>query len=525
MKWPLTTARERQIALGLLLLWALLFLPHLRTNPNWYGDEGDWMDPSWTLAHGHPRHGPLKVDFLFPYPYPPFFLAINGALLRVFGNDVVVGRALQAATALAGAALLVWVGTQLRDRNFGFLCAAAFLVYPEVVTNFRWVHSHPMAGVITIAAVGFLVRYVHQKRQRDIVWAGLLCSLATATSYWSYGLIFAVIITSLLVNWRHVAIAGVCSLAYLACFSVAYVLVYDDGLVRIFQQVERLTYMTAFVAEQRDTWGGELGRIGGNLLRFCFWTWCETRGSVRFIDPWLACATIGVLLFPSVRFRKWLIVWLVALMFAVFKARNSVSTFTYPATIFLPLMAVGFAGAMVRLNEMARHLAPLKNKTWSYLPAALFLCSLGAVSLHGSLGHFRTKVDALSVQDHRSAEAVMEFVNARTAEDEFVILPFELFWLCEARKAHMVESLAWEGEQVWPFAAPVPRESFWFDCHWRNATYLVLAAGPDEHGIDAQFWLNMNNVRALVGSMRAEHWPVVFQRGPYLVFENPRRTP
>ena len=79
----------------------LLFLPNLRTNPNWYGDEGEWMEKCWTFIHGTPRVGPIIDDFVFPYPYPPLYMLVNGALLRVFGNDIVVGRALGAVTALA----------------------------------------------------------------------------------------------------------------------------------------------------------------------------------------------------------------------------------------------------------------------------------------------------------------------------------------------------------------------------------------------------------------------------------------
>src|ERR1039457_6331581 len=154
------------VGAGLLVLWALLFLPNLRTNPNWYGDEGEWMEKSWTFIHGTPRAGPVVIDFVFPYPDPPLYMLINGALLRMFGEDLVVRRALGAVTGLGAAALLFWIGTRLRDKTFGFLCAAAFLVYSEANVNFRWVRSHPMSGTWALASVGFLGRYVQEKRLR-----------------------------------------------------------------------------------------------------------------------------------------------------------------------------------------------------------------------------------------------------------------------------------------------------------------------------------------------------------------------
>ena len=98
------TKRERWIAVGLVAVWAALFLPHLRTSPKWYGDEGEWMEKCWQFIHGTTRIGPITNDFIYPYAYPPLYMAVNGALLRVFGNDVVVGRALGAMTALGARA-------------------------------------------------------------------------------------------------------------------------------------------------------------------------------------------------------------------------------------------------------------------------------------------------------------------------------------------------------------------------------------------------------------------------------------
>lgn len=238
-----TTRRHVLVAVALVVLWALLFLPHLRTNPNWYGDEGVWLEVSWTFIHGDAQVGPVRCDHVFPYPYPPFYLLVNGVLLRVFGNDILVSRALQAVTALVAAALLFWIGTRLRDRTFGFLCAAAFLVYPDVVTNFRWARAHPMAGTLALASVGFMVCYVQEKRLRDIALAGLFCALTTATNYWAYPLIIAVIITALFINWRHAAIAAMTAGAYGGLFAVWYSLTQLGGFQELLAQVQRLSFL------------------------------------------------------------------------------------------------------------------------------------------------------------------------------------------------------------------------------------------------------------------------------------------
>ena len=55
-----------------------------------------------------------------------------------------------------------------------------------------------MAGTWALASVGFLIRYVQEKRLRDAAWAGIFCSLATATNYFTYPLMGAVGVTILI---------------------------------------------------------------------------------------------------------------------------------------------------------------------------------------------------------------------------------------------------------------------------------------------------------------------------------------
>jgi len=280
--------RDLWIAAGLLLLWALLYLPNLRSNPNWYGDEGEWMDASWTLAQGHPRVDATVNDFLFPYPYPPLYLAINGTLLKLFGNDLIVGRSLGAATALGIAALLVWIGRRLVDRSFGFLCAAAFLVYPEAVINFRWARGHTLCGLFVTASIGFLVRYVQEARLRDVLLAGAMCSLAIATTYWSWSLAGAVVLTALFVNRRHAAAAVLASLGYLALFLVGYGLLHDGGFPHLKEQLARL-YLLAN-GNDPSPFFEELALDVRYLATFLFGT--STAGG--WPDLWLIVASVGI---------------------------------------------------------------------------------------------------------------------------------------------------------------------------------------------------------------------------------------
>jgi hypothetical protein len=550
MESPLKTSRERWLALVLLVLWVFLFLPNLRTNPNWYGDEGEWMEKCWTFIHGTPRVGPIINDFVFPYSYPPLYMLVNGALLRAFGNDIVVGRALGAVTALAAAGILFWIGTRLRDKNFGFLCTAAFLVYSEANINFRWVRSHPMAGTFALASVGFLIRYVQEKRWRDAVLAGLMCSLATATNYFTYPLIGAVMVTAALVNpaaartplpqtlWlrtRRVLVAGATAGSYAALFALWYVAVH--GAAQLQSHVALLTSVAS--NEMRPTLMGEVARFAENVWSLGFKT--PTQGPPlpwSGHDWWLTVATVGFVFLPTRdwRLRLWVPFWLLVLMYGVFKKLNNVPLFFYPATVFLPLMAAGFAGVLAWGEELGKRVAPKSGTELATAVAVFVLAGFGVASASGAWGHFHTRIDMWTQQSDADAEAAMAFVNEHITKDDFVIVPKQIYWLARCDRRSMLTFCArYEGvDNDMPMPAHIPRELFWFDCRVQQAKFLVMEYGVEERtlsdgrraqlpiGIDAVYTLPvLRGVREVVQQVQKEKWAVVFHQGAYMVLANP----
>ncbi len=544
MNVPFEKGWERIFAIGLVVVWAALFLPNLRTNPNWYGDEGEWMEKSWTFIHGTPRVGPIIDDYVFPYPYPPLYMAVTGTLLRIFGDDIVVGRAVGAVTALAAGIILFWIGTRLRDKRFGLLCAAAFLVYSEANINFRWVRSHPMAGTFALASVGFLVRYVQEKRLRDAVWAGLFCSLATATNYFTYPLVGAVVVTVAVVNgrkwksarvWRDVAVAAAAAGAYAGLFVLWYCALHSWG--QLMAQVGRLTSVAS--NEVRPTFGGEVQRFVENVWNLGFHT--PTQGPPlpwSGHDWWLTVATIGFVFLPTRdwRLRWWMPFWLLVLMYGVFQKLNNVPLFFYPATIFLPLMAVGFAGVLAWAGELTKRLAVKSGDEAAATIAVIVLAGFAWQSASGAWGHFHTRIDMWAQQSIPDAEAAMAFVNAHTTKDDFVIVPKQIYWLAHCDRRSMLTFCArYEGvDNDMPVPAHIPRELFWFDCRLEQAKYLVMEYGVEQRilpdgrqaqlpiGIDAVYTLGLRGVPEIVRRAQDGKWPIVFHQGAYLVLANPQ---
>jgi 4-amino-4-deoxy-L-arabinose transferase-like glycosyltransferase len=528
-KKTVATGQRGYIVLAVVLLWAAMYLPNLRTNPNWYGDEGEWMEKCWTFIHGTPRVGPVVNDFVFPYPYPPLYMLVNGALLRVFGNDIVVGRALGAVTALAAAGLLFWIGRRMKDEKFGLLCAVAWLVYPEAIMNFRWVRSHPMAGTLALASAGFLVVYLQEKRLRSLVWAGVMCSLATATHYYAVGMIPAVVVAALWVNrrrlkevtgWRDAVVGGMVAGAYGVLFVLWYVLT-QGGWGHLMEQVARMKGFTPTPPIWEVIW---------RFVRFCFLTPIyDGRWKQVFVDVWLLLGAVGLMVFPVGRWRGWLLVWVGLLMYPIFQKQENVSIFFYPAVNFLPLMALGLAGA---LDQAGRWVAKLvggrTDGDAQLVPSIVVLGVLGLISLNGSLTHFRSKIDMFTQwpESVRVVEKAMRIINENTTSEDLVIVPKQVYWLVrDAKKTMLSHCVTYAGgtNDAWPVT--IPQEAFWCDGGWRRAKYLLVAYGDNgqgqRYGIDAIYTFGLAGVREVITGVQAKQWPVVMQEGEYILFVNP----
>ncbi len=523
MKLPFTSKNERLIAIVLVALWALLYLPNLRSSPNWYGDEGEWMEKCWQLANGHARIGPVSNDFVYPYPYPPLYMYANGLLLRLFGNDVVVGRAFGAVTALAAAGILFWIGRRLKDEWFGLLCAAALLVYENADVNFRWVRSHPLTGTLALASAGFLIRYLQEKRLRDLAMAGGLTALATGCNYYAVGMIPGVIGVAVWVNWRRwrewtawrdVGIAGLTAGAF-GLGLLIWFFATQGGPAHLREQVRLMSGMAD------PTPAVEILKRFGKFL-FDTPTAIGPNGPTGK-DFWLMAAAIGLVVFPIARLRGWLVFWVLLLMWPIFKKQDNVSWFFYPAMIFLPFLALGVGGALYQAGRLAARVFKKDALATSLGPGVVALVLWFLPTLSQAWGHFDTMIDGFTQRSIPEAEAAMSFVNANTTGDDFVLVPKQIYWLVkDARRSMLSHCGPYEGKANGAWPAPIPRSAYWFDCRWQNAKYAVIASGVDEQGramgIDLVYTRGAAGGQEPVTGMLKAGWKVVFPADARVVF-------
>jgi hypothetical protein len=337
-----------------------------------------------------------------------------------------------------------------------------------------------------------------------------------------------VVVTAFIVNRKHVPAAIVSSGLFVGLFLLWFFLSRDNALHDFLLRASGASKQGFGVA--RASWIDEVARIYRCTAEFVFLTPTRSKSGMLGVDIWLTIAFLGVMFFPEGRYRRWLIFWLLALMLAVFKSRDTVATFLYQALGFIPLMAVGFAGGMLLIAGWIEKFYPALPRVVRIAPAILIMGALGSSSLEGSLSHFHTKFDVYTIRSWRDATAAMQFVNEHTAPEDFVVMPDQLFWLYKhERRAQLLQSSHYEYGIEENLTLGVPKEQYWFDCRLENAKFLVMAYGAvDEErpsGIDAIFWSGYKGPRKLIERVQAEKWPIVFHQGVYMVLANPKFLP
>ena len=135
----------------------LLYLPHLRTSPRWYGDETLTLMIGKSLASGEAADRSLNATFWHPsYPYQPGYAWLAGAMAWIFRGDIFGARLLSCSIALLVALLTYFRGRAILGCLPSFFGALLFLSYDQAVIHFRWIYPHngvALGFTITILAL------------------------------------------------------------------------------------------------------------------------------------------------------------------------------------------------------------------------------------------------------------------------------------------------------------------------------------------------------------------------------------
>ncbi len=492
--------RRNDLAAGVLVvaLWALLYLPHLRTSPLWYGDEALALKAGLNLVQGVPAHGSFWNTFWNAYaPYQPGYEALIGLAAGIAGGDILGARLINALIALAVALVLCFGGRRIMDAPYALGAALVFLGYEQSVIHFRWIFTH------NLVALGFAVAFIWlcAKPARRADWtAG--CGLAIgalALPLSVYGCVAAFLLRIKYPrSWiplfaPYAAVVG-------ASIGFGWLLFRGKGFVWT-----DLAAMAEFYADASRENGGGF-KVFENFFRF------YTQDAFHIL-------ALGMVLLSFAGRARALAGGALLVSVLLLQNRQNLPVFYYQAVVLLPLLAVCCGAgcqALAGFAARAGFSTPLIKKSLCCAPAAVgvLLCvSMLPQSLSGSL---KPRIAFWCTQSIPEVEAAAAWINERTGPDDLVICHQNIAWLLKARTADYLQATTWAGIPTWPFKRPLRRDQFRFAPELAAARFAVVA------DIDMRWTFAQPGVQEIIAVFEKEKWPVAWSGEHYFVLRNPR---
>jgi len=484
----------------LVAAWALLYLPHLRTSPRWYGDETLTLTIGQSLFAGHPADRALKVTFWHPsYPYQPAYAWLAGGMSWLAGGDIVGARVLNTLIALAIALLIALGSRRILGHIPALFGALLFLAYDQSVIHFRWIYPHNAVALGFVICVLALMRRSAPRAD----WTG---GLGLAVAALGHPLFAHGAIAAWLSRIRHprswLRLAVPPAIAIGSSLGFAVWLYWPENWIP-----RDLSEMFGFyrTASETNSPGTQalaniavfytqdmfhIGAFAGALI-------CLTRRALRPVAVFVA--VVSVLLMQN---------------------RANLTVFYYQAAILLPILALAWAAALAVIIRRLRRL-PLRAQVAH--GAALACLMLPAYFLAHNLpavlrGQLVSRNDHWVTQDCHEVDRAAAWLNARVSPDDLVICGPNLGWLLHCRVTDLIQATAWQGKRTFTFDVPVSREKFLFPAEIAQARYVVIG------DIEVRWTLAQENVLAVSEEISTEQWPIVWQEKNYLIVENPRRA-
>lgn len=482
---------------SIIFIWGLLYLPHLRTSPRWYGDETLTLMISQSVFAGAPADRSFIPTFWHPsYSYQPGYAWLAGAASWLSGNDIVGARALNALLALAIAALLYFGSRSIIGILPAWFGALLFLTYDQSVIHFRWIYPH------NAVALGFLICVLALLRKA--AWkpdwlAGIgLAIAALSHPLFAHGAIAAGLLRLKSPrSWIPLALPP-----FLA-------LVLTMGLTVLKQWPHHwlsqdIATLFQFYRQYSDEFGGG-PKVLLNLFNF------YTHDFFHF------GAFIGLLLCCRKRLYP-IAVFVGIVSFLLLQNRQNIPVFYYQAVVFLPLLALAWAGGLYTICDLLRRRLHVRRpirliQGAAFLIPIFFVVLISPAAVRGKLV---SRNDIWVTQDTTEVQKAAEFINQNTSPSDLVIGSSNIGWLLHSRSADYVQATAWAGLPTFTFDPLPPRERFRFPADLNAAKFAVIG------DIEQRWTFSQPNVSVLVNKLAEDKWPIVWQGPNYMILQNPR---
>jgi hypothetical protein len=486
------------IGTGLIFLfWAMLYLPNLRTAPNWYGDEILTLDIGKSLVKGQLANRAVFCTFFSPtYNYQPEFAYLTGLFSWLTGGDLLGGRFFSTLVGLLTALTGFYFVSRKRGFLWGLLFAITLLGYSQAVIHYRWIYPHDAVGLGILGATLLLMRPARSHGDWKAgaflaIGAGshllaihatalaLLCRLKRSRSWFPVGLPpFLVICGSLLFVWLH----------------------FHGWL---WEDLKAL-------GEIYSRYSDENGRGIRKLFNFL---------NFFLQDPFHMAALLGCLL--CLRRRTYIIAFMaLGLTFLLTQNRQNLPLFYYQAMIVFPLLALAIIFGLQFLSSLTVRKFSLPINARRVIPLVLIALSLalGARNIPAVLsGNLPTRVAPWVISSPTDYDETAKWINAHTDADDLVISYWTLGWQLKCHTADVLTACAWASRPAGDyFPTPPSHDRFRWDSGIGSAKYFVLT------DLDQAWALAQGDALANVRDSGVDNWPLVYSCGTTRVLENPK---
>jgi 4-amino-4-deoxy-L-arabinose transferase-like glycosyltransferase len=199
------------ILLAILLLAAIFRFYKLRTTPDWFMDEGEFIRLGDYLSKGNYDLFGIKNSLLLIGRPPLFFWVLAGAF-KIFGTDIIVLRSLTALCSIVSVGVCYIFIQQALGRKPAIYSAFLLAILTEYIHNNRIGFTYNWTSLWMLIFVFALWKYHKQDSQRLLVTACLAAGVAFASDYVGIICILIIIIDLLLTRpkqlWK-IIIAGI----------------------------------------------------------------------------------------------------------------------------------------------------------------------------------------------------------------------------------------------------------------------------------------------------------------------------
>jgi len=486
--------KQTKILLVCILLLALfLRFWNLNKTPGWFPDEGVDLNLAWNLIHGK---GQL-FSTVYPFvPHPPLYYFLSGLFLLIFGKSIFVLRLFSALCSLGIIYLLYLIGAKLENKKAGLLAAFLFTIYPLVIISGRYGLSYHFFELLLTLSLYFLACFSKENKSQDLLKSALFAGLSVVTSYFGFGMVLVICLVALLKAKKQI-------IPVLGLALGPFVLYVITGLIL---DSLHFSQAVAFMFSRKDFAKKPLEQL---------------LASYRFFkeDFLIPVGAAGLLFLPGP------IKWWALLAFL------GTSTFEFifrgfwryiSSYLFLSMLGGGFLFDWcfrVVGKEFGKH------QRWGYFCAffIFFLCvgwgylvpDLKTVYSGQWFGLFEEK--SYSPNSFSDLADVVAYINQKTNPEDVVLISPHLAWLIKSRTSDPFQAYIYTDRGTFNFPNNMKKYHwFYYDPSLENAKFVLKDKFLDWFACEKP-------VKKEILSRIYQSWPVVYRKGEFTVYRNPRQ--